>query len=767
MDTVYKEMDGKLVPIERFNLGRAKASVAYFRGQGKTEGNEFAVRRHPVVQSIPLEKALLDDDVKVKLQEKHLLKEEVKFQKNISLGRGTVINREIIKLLVESESDYPVVENVSAIDPNSTFKNKKGDKILVFPEVKIQPYGGKELFYYEKVKNIESRESVQEAEREQLKYTGRITLEYELIDRAAQNQTSIPIRLSEVVLNLKSGKGKICISGQIDEAKKMLTFLVKDDAVEIAFRNLGSDFPENHCSVSLFFEFKGYEPVSNSILVSGNRELLAGVFLKPQNERLVRLTKANLLREIAVPKSEIHFQRREGILRKNPQRRAIRGEFIGSKIFSEGEMQKSSFILKVENTINYPWSWKKEDTLYRDIEGGITSNPFNLNEKFSEFEQLYCPGISFHDVTIYKSKIQPDLFLLFPKRYLLARDSDTSLPCMTLMAHLSEGESGNCEEISKICFSYALSPDLSDLKLCELKMKLYQNKLLDDDSPGYLERIRFWYPSDINADLEVTGNQNILPESILEDGRHFVVSYVTESLSDASLFITALNNEISQYANITFSHREIRNTAIMELNMGKTIGSFVDIVPDDEKKTVTITNNSLSPCRISNVLLVSKEEKPYYNPVYFSNKSNLKSKEKRELPIQDLTSGTEYLNPKYIHLDYESLEDISKEFKQEIATTSNYQRSVIINFSKIANKKICRLWGALKIEATGNSFTFEREKSEFSTPLLLSFIIKNEKANNNYLISYEITYYDQNGNVLKNQKETFDYSKSGRIDLQC
>ncbi|WP_155809355.1 hypothetical protein [Porphyromonas macacae] len=48
MDTVYKEMDGKLVPIERFNLGRAKASVAYFRGQGKTEEDEFAVRRHPV-----------------------------------------------------------------------------------------------------------------------------------------------------------------------------------------------------------------------------------------------------------------------------------------------------------------------------------------------------------------------------------------------------------------------------------------------------------------------------------------------------------------------------------------------------------------------------------------------------------------------------------------------------------------------------------------------------------------------------------------------
>ncbi|NBL64991.1 hypothetical protein GV828_07240 [Flavobacterium sp. NST-5] len=707
MPNTFKLNGNKLVPLNRFNLEPAKPSVI-FSNENKKPGN-FVIAEHPVVQSIDL--------------------------------KPTVVTMELFR------PRFPLIEDKASVNPKSFFKDFEDAKIYhVFPGIEISPNNNL-LFYYEEILDANGKTKG---------YLGKVTLKYILNNqKIIPTQKHIPLELAEAILNLKIKDGILKISGIINASTQEITFELKDEAVKITFQNLITNIKENQCSVDLFFNFKAYSKptkIFNIAVLNKDFYKLDKRFIAPKE-----ISKAKLITPLAVTDTK-----KTTVLRAN-KKRILHSLDVKDSVNTE--LVKSTFILKTSFPLNYPLDKKESEGLYKNFNKTITDNPFNLNEKFSEFEQVFFPGFQFDKYTVYKSKVQPNVFLIVPKKYYLARDAETMSSCINLIFHAFEEGTGVSQDISKVNIQYAVSPNISALELNKLKIDLFQFGLLDDQITDYFSKVQFLFPNDIGADFEITGNHLIAPSEVSVDGKSFLFNFTTEKLSEASLLINSFNNSISQFANITIRHKEIRDTANMELNIEKTIGDFLQVDYDDTTGKLLVTNLSYSPCKISNVLLISAQDTPFFNPSYFATLPPLNSQQTSQLELRNLTSSVVHLNPKNICFEYESIEDISKEFTQAVATSTDFNRSIVLEFIKLDTKKFAKIQVDLVVRETDSAFSFEKDKTDFKTPLLFNFITKNQALLTPF-VDYKVLYFDQNNNLSKTKNFSFNYTTGARIYIE-
>jgi hypothetical protein len=113
--------------------------------------------------------------------------------------------------------------------------------------------------------------------------------------------------------------------------------------------------------------------------------------------------------------------------------------------------------------------------------------------------------------------------------------------------------------------------------------------------------------------------------------------------------------------------------------------------------------------------------------------------------------------------DFENIENISSEFSQVVSQSTAYNRYIQVQI-KSQTTATNRITIELTVQETGSKFAVERLKSEFSTPILFNFIVKNT-ANNTTLISYKVNYFDKNDNLIGTKNEVFDFSKASILTI--
>ncbi|UOX34823.1 hypothetical protein LXD69_04765 [Flavobacterium sediminilitoris] len=696
----------KLVPVNRFNLEASKPSTS-FKG---TKASNFKVIRHPIINSIQIKPL-------------------------------------IIRPLITKEY-FPIIENSQSIRENSTFKDFTDSKInLYFPEIEVIP-NNNTLFYYENILDSKGQNS---------DLIGRITLKYiEKNKPSTPTQQNIALNLKQVVLNLKVSDRVITINGNVDTVKKEITFHLIGEAVKIAFSNLVTDIDRFKCNLDLFFDFKGYSKFKRNFIFAKdfkfNRQLLN---LKPTE-------KSNIKRKMII---EAPLIVRKGTA-KNNIKNDIRAIQVEKKLTAKNEkitpdFVKSTFLLKVNKTINYPLPNDPSKSLYKTIGGGFINHPFNLNEDFSQYQQIFVPGVNFDSLSIYKSTTTANEFLLIPKKYHISRDTDTMKPCIETIFHAYEEGTGLTEDISKINFQFAIGPNLSEFDLAKLKIDLKKNNFLDGNSINYLTDVRFIYPNEINSEYEINGNHLLQNAEITVDGKHFLISLNTENLNEASILINAINNSISQYANINFKHKEIKDTAVIDINLEKTIGEIIEIIFDEESKKINLTNVSISQCKLNSVLTIDNNNNIHYNSSLFSNYPLLDGGQSVELLHTQLNSNLASKPLKDVYFDFESIENISDEFSQIVSSSTNYNRYIQVQIQK-QETDINKIQIKLTVNDTGSVFIIEKLKDDFRKPILFNFIIKNSTSLNT-TIGYEVNYFDIDNNIISSKNFGFDFSTSSTI----
>ncbi|MCP2025114.1 hypothetical protein L1276_000254 [Flavobacterium sp. HSC-32F16] len=707
----FKLEGTKLVPINRFNLEPAKPSISFTAATLKKE-TDFKVIEHPVIHSIEIKPIIIGFPI--------------------------------------FESYFPLIQEDSAITENAFFKDYfKNDITLFFPQIEIEPNNGT-VFYYENVPDKSGNKGG---------LSGKVTLKYSIKNKPLQaNQKSIDLNLREAILNLKVKSDFVKVNGIVNTTTQEIQFDLIDEAVKIAFINLVSNINDLKCNIDLFFDFKGYSKVKRNFLfardltvlrsqISTKKDLTTKTTLQPKamliNSPL--LVKADMASRVA-PKTVI-----SEIQRDNNIRADVQEEYV-----------KSTFLLKINKTLSYPIGTIPVVSLYKTIGGGFTTIPFNLNEDFSQFKQIFVSGFNFSKLSIYKSMVQPNTFLLISKIYSLSKDLNTMKPCISTIFHAYEEGTGTSEEISKISFQFAIGPSLSDFDLAKLKIALLQNNFIEGDTTDYFDKVQFLFPNDIGAEYEVSGNYFLQQSDITIDGKHFLFNLSTENLSEASIMINALNNTITQYANINFKHKEIKDTSIIELNIEQTIGEIIEVLIDNAAKKIQINNQSISNCKLNSILLVYNQNATYLNSTFFKNYPQLIS---NDIKLLDFTA----LNPstsgelKNVFFDFENIENISSEFSQVVSQSTSYNRYVQVQI-KSQTTVTTKITIELTVQETGSKFTVERLKAEFSTPILFNFIIKNTQ-NNSTLISYKVNYFDKNDNLIGTKNDVFDFSKASIITI--
>jgi len=703
----FKLEGTKLVPINRFNLEPAKPSTA-FTSMTMNRVNDFKVIEHPIIQSIDIKPILIFPII---------------------------------------ENYFPLIETDSAVKEYDSFKDYfKNDITLFFPEIDVLPNNGT-VFYYENVPDKLGNKGG---------LRGKVTLKYSIKNKALQvNQKSIVLNLKEAVLNLKVNLDFVKINGIVNAATQEIQFDLIDEAVKIAFLNLISNLNDLKCNIDLFFDFKGYSKIKRNFLFARDFAVLKGKSLK---EELVPKTpfptKSTLINRPLIVKSNVG-------IRETPKSVISELQLENSiKSNIQEEYVKSTFLLKINKTLSYPIGQDPANSLYKTISGGFTNIPFNLNDDFSQFKQIFVAGYNFSKLSIYKSMVQPNTFLLISKTYSLSKDLNTMKPCISTIFHAYEEGAGTEEEISKISFQFAIGPNLSEFDLAKLKIALLQNNFLDGDTIDYFEKIQFLFPNDIAAEYDVSGNLFLQQADISTDGKHFLFNLSTENLSEASIMINALNNTITQYANINFRHTEIKDSSIIELNIEQTIGEILESLIDNSTKKIQINNQSISNCKLNSVLLVYNQNATYLNSIFFKTYPELLSNDVKLLDFSVLNPSA-FGELKNVFFDFENIENISSEFSQIVSQSTAYNRYVQVQI-KAQNAAISKITIELTVQETGSKFTIERLKSDFLTPILFNFIIKNTSVNNT-LISYKVNYFDKNDNLTGSSNEVFDFSKSSKI----
>ncbi|TPD71313.1 hypothetical protein [Flavobacterium microcysteis] len=707
----FKLEGTKLVPTNRFNLEPAKPSNSFATVVKPKE--TFTVIEHPIIHSIAIDRPFLD--------------------------------------IFQLNKYFPLIDGDTAIDENASFKAYSDNTItLFFPEIEIAP-NNDTLFYYENVLDKSGKNSG---------LLGRVTLKYTIKNKQLKaDEKNIVLSLKEAILNLKVKDDSVKINGIVMPEKNEIQFDLKDEAVKIAFLNLITKIENLKSNIDLFFEFKGYSKFRKNFLVARNIGSLKNLkfFGNETRTESIRPTKASILSNPLIIKSDSpkSMVSRRSILEIQKE------NHLDTNV--QTELVKSTFLLRVNKSLNYPLSSDPATSLYKTIGGGFINNPFNLNEDFSQFKQIFIPGIHFSKLSVYKSTLQPNTFLLISKTYGLSRDLDTMKPCISTIFHAYEDGTSTQEEISKISFQFALGPNLSEFDLAKLKIELLQNNYIDGDKTDYFEKVQFLFPNDIGSDYEISGNYFLQESDISTDGKHFLFNLSTENLSEASILINALNNTISQFANINFRHKEIKDTSIIELNLEKTIGEMIESVIDNTSKTIKISNKSISKCRLNSILFVNNENASYFNSTYFNKFPDLISSESKVLDSVALNPNNKSSVVKNIFFDFESIEDISSEFSQIVSQSTSYSRYIQIEIKK-QKQTTAKITLELVVEETGNRFTIEKLKAEFSTPILFNFIVKNSITSNT-LLSYKVNYFDKNDNLVKTQNHVFDYSTSSKITI--
>jgi hypothetical protein len=711
----FKLEGTRLVPVNRFNLEPAKPSTSFTAATVKKD-NDFKVIEHPIIHSIEIKPTPI------------------------------IIGFPIF------ESYFPLIEDDNSITEDDSFKDYfKNEITLFFPQIDIEPNNGT-VFYYENVLDKSGNKSG---------LLGKVTLRYSIKNKPLQtNEKCIVLNLREAILNLKVNHDTVKINGIINILTQEIQFDLIDEAVKIAFINLVSNINDLKCNLDLFFDFKGYSKLKRNFLYARDFTVL-----RSQNVTKTDLvsTKSTLLE----PKAMLISR---PLMVKSATVDNVAPKVAISQIQKDNNIQagdqeeyvKSTFLLKVNKTVNYPLSNTAATSLYKSLDGGFINNPFNLNEDFSQFKQIFVSGFNFSKLSIYKSMVQPNTFLLISKVYSLSKDLNTMKPCISTIFHAYEEGTDTSEEISKISFQFAIGPNLSDFDLAKLKIALLNNNFIDGDKTDYFDKVQFLFPNDIATEYEVNGNYFLQQSDITTDGKHFLFNLSTENLSEASIMINALNNTITQYANINFKHKEIKDTSVIELNIENTIGEIVEALIDNGTKKIQINNQSISNCKLNSILLVYNQNTTYLNSSYFKNYPELVS---NDIKFLDFTT----LNPtttdalKNVYFDFDNIENISSEFSQVVSQSTTYNRYVQVEIKSQA-AATSKITIELTVQETGSKFTFERLKSEFSTPILFNFIVKNT-LNNNTLISYKVNYYDKNDNLTSSRNDVFNFLSSAKITI--
>ncbi|MEO8516678.1 MAG: hypothetical protein ABI426_08040 [Flavobacterium sp.] len=693
---MYKLDGAKIVPLNRFNLEEGKVSTN-FTAVNATKNPTFTVISHPILTSVVLQPIIVN----------------------------AILNKEY----------FPLIENSSLIDQKTLFNDYNDPTIqLQFPEIEISPLNNNQVFYYENVLNEKS---------ENTGLLGKVTLNYSIKNKAvATKLQNIPIQLKEVILNLKVKGNTIRINGIVDEVKKEIIFNIKDEAVKIAFSNLVTNIDDLKCNLDLFFSFKGYGKLRrNFMLVKDLR------FLRMNLAETLKIESVANKRVAAFNRPMIVSDRIDVVKPNTP---------IGTQEIKP-EYVKSTFLLKINKTVNFPLQSDVSKSLYKTIGGGFINNPFNFNEDFSLYEQIFVPGINLDKLSIYKSKVTPNEFLLISKRYNITRSTDTKMPCVNTIFHGTEDGTGLSNDISKISFQFAIGPDLSEFELNNIKIELQNNKFLDGDTTSYFDKIKFVYPNDIEAKYEINGNQYFQNANISVDGKYFLVDFSTENLNDASILINSINNSLSQYANINFIHKEIKDTSIIEFNIQKTIGEIIAIEIDSNTKKIALKNNSLSTCKIVSALTIDSTSQPLFSSNPFANYS-IESDQSKEMLFSALNVTLFNKELQNVFLDYDIIENINKEFSNIVATSSDFNKYIQIQF-QTQKTTTARIRIELIINATGAVFTLERLKTDFKNPLLINFLLNNS-AIPNTAINYTATYFDKDNNLVSTFSDVYDFSLS-------
>ncbi len=693
----FKISGSKIVPVNRFNLEEGKLSTN-FSNVKEDKTPQFSVVAHPILSSVVLQPAIIN----------------------------AIFYKEY----------FPLIEDVNSISQNSLFKDFNENAIqLQFPDIDIAPLNNSQIFYYENVLNDKS---------ESIGFLGKVTLNYTIKNKAVSaNLQNIPVQLKEVILNLKVKDNVIKINGVVDDLKKEIIFHIKDEAVKIAFSNLVTNIDELKSSIDLFFSFKGYSKVRKNFFLA--RDLVfqkADLISSLKYDSMVSPVKLGINRPLIID-DRIDIVKP---LKPISDEEEVKLDYV-----------KSTFILKVNKTINYPLQSDPLKSLYQTIGGGFVTNPFKFNEDFSLYEQIFIPGINLDKLSIYKSKVTANEFLLISKRYYISRSSDTKAPCINTIFHGTESDSGLSNDISKISFQFAIGPDLSEFDLNKIKIDLFNNNFLDGDTSKYFDKVKFIYPNEIEADFEINGNQYLQNANITTDGKYFLVDFTTESLNDASILINSINNSLSQYANINFKHKEIKDTSIIELNIQKTIGEILLTNIDNTLKKINFKNESLSSCKMKSILFVDEVDKPQFSSALFSNYL-LDSEQTKEINYSNIQASLANKNLNKVFFDFESIENISKEFSNIVATSSNFNKYVQIQF-QTQKASTSRIQLELFINATSAIFNLERLKADFKTPLLINFLLNNNIISDTR-IKYKANYFDKDNNLVTTHEDNFDYSTS-------
>ena len=694
------KIDGqKIVPLNRFNLSEGNLSTAVKNESLKD--NNFTVIAHPIIHSININPVVIG-----------------------------ILNKEY----------FPLVENNSSIQQTSILNDFTDNTIqLQFPEIEVNPYQNNQIFYYENVFDSSGKVSG---------LVSKVTMNYVIKYKATLPKLqNIKIALKEAILNLKVKNDVVKINGIINENESSITFNIKDEAVKIAFTNLITKIEELKSSIDLFFCFKGYTKIQKNFLLASLRF----------SDKMMLMDK---------PINVSRLEKSSAVAPMLEYRRAKIADKIDDKTLSKIENKdivsdyvKSTFILKINKTVNFQLPSDVNQSFYHSTNGKFNTNPFNFNEDFSVFEQIFVPGISLDKLSIYKSKVSPNEFLLISKRYLICRDVESKKACISSVLHGSESDSGLSNDIAKVSFVFAIGPDLSQFDLHSIKQDLKNNNFLDGNSS--INDIRFIYPNDLEAKYEINGNKIFEDANITTDGNSFIVEFETDQLNEASILINSINNSISLYANINFIHKEIKDTSIIEVNIQKTIGEVLSSEVNNAQKKVSIKNNSISSCKILNSLLIDETNFVTYSTQPFSNYS-ISSEGIGEVNYSNLNSNLSNKNLTNAFFDFDIIEDVSKEFNNIVATSSNFNRYVQIQIQaqKATTNKI-RV--ELIVQATNASFTIEKLKSDFSKPILINFLLNGNSTNT--IIGCTTKIYDKDNNELKSSNLSFDFALSSTITI--
>ena len=643
--------------------------------------------------------------------------------RQIKLGQivGALLNRKQNVL----EPEYPVIKEEGNLTSNTKLTCVDGSSRMI-PDVELMPHNGR-LFYYEDVNDSDGKHAG---------YVGYVSIKYGFFC-PSPTVKMLATEVDSAKLNLKTNNDSFVIEGTIDHRRHSIRFNLKDEAVKIAFCNLGSQIDAMKCDVDIYYKFSGYSVQKTNLKV-----------YRP----IARRTETAL--------------RRAARLRINVPTVVRAVEMEKRKLKSETPLYvKSSFIVKTRKLLNYPLDHFQQ--LYQCFSGTISGNPFQLNDDFSEYQRVTCLSPKYRDlVEVYKSLFAKNSFLLFPKRYYIARNAQRACIYSTCFLN-EEGITEKQQELSKVNFSFDVAPALSEYDLAQLRMELYENGLLDKDMSGEVRKnmifdeITFNFPNDIGAESSINGNEFFSDASIVKDGQYFNIICETEKLSSASMFITNINSARPWYFNINSKYKDIENSATVELDILKTIGEFLDWEVSDDG--IVITNNSYSPCSISSMMLFTSDGECLENSDIFKEDNYLESFQARAIDLHELTDNPAFLNPEIVFFKYESIENIADEFRQAIDELSSYYRNIVLDFSGL-DDDVESLEVDIKHVSTGCVYNFLKERKEFEMPLNLSIIMKNEVET---VTQLEITrkFRDRNGNSIREDCLNWDYSKSALIDL--